>query len=570
MSNILLPLVGALLAAPLAAQNVRLPQQIDLGLTGPSVGPAMASDGDLSVAVWKDDVVDQMFASVSDGSGRTWTAPVRMDDAATGNKFAEVHALAIAGGVIHSSWRDERNSLADDVYYTRSTDGGLTWEANQLLDKGYPIGGNDVRTWRMSADASLVAALISPEQPNLDEDLYFTYSTMSGAAGTWTATAAATTHNGLGDVDEIDLAVFGPCIAMAWQDNSTNGVDDQVYLSIYDVNLLAFVVQDLLISANSAAAGGDSEDNVAVSGSASGIAIAFQVDYPTANEELRVALTDLAGTITLADVKVGNYTTAADVDNIEVLARADGSTVVAWEDNRTVSAMDEIWTARSTGGAFTEGVSLGTGGFPRLTGATGDYVGTTFSSGSFPENAGLSLSRDGGATFNPLVDASTGLTGDTDFTEFAYNALYGNFVCGWLSDDLGINHLYVGGARSASLAANGPFTVGLPVNFSVSGFGAGESGDSFQVVVSTGNGTPFALLPFGDGRSICLTDTPTVIASATSSLLAGTLSASGDGVTPIISFPNIFPVGTTLHAIAVSRAGTLFGSITDTVPFTVE
>ncbi|MHC4380725.1 MAG: hypothetical protein ACYSU1_06510, partial [Planctomycetota bacterium] len=88
MKKILFPLAAAALAAPGFAQNPRTPQQLDVRL-GDGQAPAIATEGELTAAVWKDNVTEQMYASVSTDQGVSWSAAVRIDDALAGNKFAE-------------------------------------------------------------------------------------------------------------------------------------------------------------------------------------------------------------------------------------------------------------------------------------------------------------------------------------------------------------------------------------------------------------------------------------------------------------------------------------------------
>ena len=44
----------------------------------------------------------------------------------------------VQGGTVHIAWIDERLDPVDDIYYSYSNDGGLTWFANVRVDNDAP------------------------------------------------------------------------------------------------------------------------------------------------------------------------------------------------------------------------------------------------------------------------------------------------------------------------------------------------------------------------------------------------------------------------------------------------
>jgi len=183
MKNILFPLAVAALAIPGYAQNPRTPVQLDAGL-GKAVGPAVSSEGDLTAIVWKEDITNQMFASTSTDNGNTWSTAIRIDDSPNANsKFAKDIGLVVDNGVIYSTWSDDRNVAFDaDLYFTMSTDGGMTWSPNVAIDKGYPSGANDVKDWRIMANGNNIAVMCSTENDlgGFNEEVFLTVSTDGG------------------------------------------------------------------------------------------------------------------------------------------------------------------------------------------------------------------------------------------------------------------------------------------------------------------------------------------------------------------------------------------------------
>ena len=72
----------------------------------------------------------------SEDGGRSWSAPVTVNDAGQYGEFGShnFHALTVApDGVLLSTWLDGREG-ASGVWMSRSTDGGRTWQANQPID----------------------------------------------------------------------------------------------------------------------------------------------------------------------------------------------------------------------------------------------------------------------------------------------------------------------------------------------------------------------------------------------------------------------------------------------------
>lgn len=568
MKKILFPLAAVALAAPGYAQNPRTPAQLDVGL-GDSQAPSIATDGEMTVATWKDNVTEFMYASVSTDRGLTWGAATRIDDSPGGNKFAEDIGTRISGGNIYVSWRDERNSTEDDLYFTVSTDGGATWSADAMIDKGYPSGANPVRDWRMAADGNNVAIAVTPDNGN--EDLFLVFSADGGA--TWSSAIAATSHNGHSDADAMAIEVQGDTAYLAWIDNfdlvagTGSRTADACYMSTFDFVSGTFTAMDTLMNPNIEAAAGDLDDDMHMSVNGSTIAMTFQMDGASSRHETFASVSTDGGTTWSGDLKVDGATPLVDdCDNGKILVTDNGDVHVIWEDNRT--GADEVYSAMSTDGGFTyteHATSHGAGGFPEISG-NGDYIGINFTGTAFPEGSQLAVSRDGGMTYAAVVDVAVGQIGDADFAEFAFNDLYQNFMCVWLSDDLGANQAYAGGMRNQTLTANGPFAAGNPINFDGSGFGASESGNEFMVLCSTAMGV--ANIP-GDGRDVGLQVNPVLLQAAASPALKGTMGAGGTASTPVVSFPASFAPGTTLYFVGMSRSGGTYGSITDLVEVVV-
>jgi len=559
-------LLAIALATPLSAQNARTPVQLDAGL-GTPVGPAVATDGETSMVLWKESGTNNMYVSTSSDRGLTWSTATRVDsDATAASKFASEFGVAASGGNLVACWSDDRNQAFDaDLFYTISNDGGLTWSADIAADKGLPSLGNDVKDFRALAEGQTIIFVTATEDDanGGPEQLFATVSVDGGA--TFGAAFALSAHGAAADVDALSADLSQGVLHVVWQDNITG--TNAAYYTQYTVPTGALVT-DVLLSTNASAAGGIVENDINVSAAGNNVIATFQNDYTTSSSlhELSAVVSSDGGATWTADAVIGGYTPAVDdTDHPVSLALDNGNFVIAYEHNATGS--DEIYALSSTDGGLTwvETASLGGGGFPAMSGG-GDYVGINWTGTSFPEGSQLVTSNDAGATFVPAIDAAAGQIGDADFAECAFNSLYGNFMLVWLSDDSGANQLFAGGARSQSLNPVGPFTAGGTINFDGAGFGSSEAGNTFMVLISTATGS--ALVP-GDGRDIGLAVTPTLLSTASAAPLMATLDAFGAASTPAVTFPGSFPIGTTLSAVALSRLGGSYASITDIATITV-
>ncbi len=80
-----------------------------------------------------------IFLTRSRNQGDTWTTPVRVNDDAIGNGADQFHPWLVCdeNGTLHLIFYDRRNdvpqNLLMDLYYTYSSDGGITWSPNERI-----------------------------------------------------------------------------------------------------------------------------------------------------------------------------------------------------------------------------------------------------------------------------------------------------------------------------------------------------------------------------------------------------------------------------------------------------
>ena len=81
--------------------------------------------------------LDIYFMKSTDG-GISWTSPLRINDDPTGNNRDQFHPWLFVDntGVIHVAFYDRRDDPSNyyfNLYYTKSTDGGVTWAPNRRV-----------------------------------------------------------------------------------------------------------------------------------------------------------------------------------------------------------------------------------------------------------------------------------------------------------------------------------------------------------------------------------------------------------------------------------------------------
>jgi hypothetical protein len=111
--------------------------------------PSLAARGERVVLTWTasqpDGSAADVFAAVSTNSGRTFGAPVRVNDrpGTARNSGEQAPRVAIDDETIAVVWAAKQGSTSD-VMYARSTDGGRTFSRGQAV---HPTGLSGLRGW---------------------------------------------------------------------------------------------------------------------------------------------------------------------------------------------------------------------------------------------------------------------------------------------------------------------------------------------------------------------------------------------------------------------------------------
>jgi hypothetical protein len=238
--------------------------EADIRLTNNSADsryPSIAVSGSLVHIVWQDkrNGNDEIYYILSTDSGISWG----MDTRLTNNpSISEYPSIAVSGSNVHIVWDDDRNGNNNfEIYYKRSTDGGINWEADTRQTNNYAysarpsiavsgsvvhivwhdnrdgieqiyykrsidngiIWGTDTRlthnvfhSWFPSISASsLYVHIIWADDSNGRTQIYYNHSTDGGT--NWGAEMRLT--NDPGSTVPTSIAVSGLVVHIVWYDN---------------------------------------------------------------------------------------------------------------------------------------------------------------------------------------------------------------------------------------------------------------------------------------------------------------------------------------------------------------
>jgi Secretion system C-terminal sorting domain/BNR repeat-like domain len=182
-----------------------------------SESPSMAISGSVLHVVWYDERNDptgnwytDIYYKCSTDGGLTWGTDTRLTSPPH-NFYSGFPCVAVSGSVVHVAWEDDRNGNYD-VYYKNSTDGGLTWGAETQLTNN-PAGQSDPC---LSVSGSVVHVVWHDNRYSTnDYEIFYKRSTDGGM--TWGADTRLT--NDPNDSEYPTIATSGSLVHVVWDDN---------------------------------------------------------------------------------------------------------------------------------------------------------------------------------------------------------------------------------------------------------------------------------------------------------------------------------------------------------------
>jgi hypothetical protein len=168
----------------------------------------IAANGSVLHVVFSDDRDGnpEIYYKRSTNAGASWGAETRLTN---NTASSELPSVSVSGQVVHIVWEDQRDGNSE-IYYKRSTDGGLTW-------------GADTRLTNNSADSELPSVSVSgmvvhiawQDMRDGNWEIYYKRSTDSGVSwGVDTRLTTAPAESGYPSV-----SISGQVVHIAWEDN---------------------------------------------------------------------------------------------------------------------------------------------------------------------------------------------------------------------------------------------------------------------------------------------------------------------------------------------------------------
>jgi hypothetical protein len=192
---------------------------------------------DVNIAVTTDGVNTYVFVaqSVDNGGPEELVLAYSSDGGATfatalvgvgaGGADLDAMNMCAVGSTVHLAWEDDRNGQ-DDIWYQRSTDGGLTFlPADVQLDASGPAAGDGDFGVKIACEGSIVAVAWDEEVTSATiEEMRVNVSTDGGTTFNGD-TLVGGYIAGTDDVDDPQVTVSGGNVIVAWEDDR-NGTDN--------------------------------------------------------------------------------------------------------------------------------------------------------------------------------------------------------------------------------------------------------------------------------------------------------------------------------------------------------
>ena len=183
----------------------------DTRLTNNSAGsayPSVTVSGLVVNVVWEDnrDGNDEIYYKRSTDGGTSWGADTRL----TNNSAAsERPSVTVSGSVVHVAWRDLRDGN-EEIYYKRSTDGGISWGADTQLTSNSAISQYP----SVSVFGSVVHVVWRDDRDG-NYEIYYKRSTDGGLS--WGADTRLTNNSAASGLPSV--SVSGSVVHIVWYDN---------------------------------------------------------------------------------------------------------------------------------------------------------------------------------------------------------------------------------------------------------------------------------------------------------------------------------------------------------------
>jgi hypothetical protein len=275
--------------------------------------PSIAASGSLVHLVWQDDRDgnNEVYYKRSTDGGVSWGADIRLTNDPANSYFPSV---AVSDSVVHVVWYDDRDGAPNfEIYYKRSTDGGVSWGADTRLTNaaGYSLGPS-------VAVSGAVVHVVWQDTRDGNYEIYYKRSTDGGVS--WAPDTRLTNDTAASWIASV--ATSGSLVHVVWGDER-DGNHEIYYKRSADGGISW--LSDTRLTNNAA---GSYTPSVAVSGSV--VHVVWRDDRD-GNPETYYKRSIDGGGSWAPDTRLTNNTANSYLPSVAL----SGSAVhVVWHDNR--------------------------------------------------------------------------------------------------------------------------------------------------------------------------------------------------------------------------------------------
>ena len=308
--------------------------------SGDSYHPAVSAGGSIVHVAWSDnrDGNYEIYYKRSTDRGTTWEPEIRLTNA---DSTSYNPSIAIVGLIVNIVWYDIRDGNWE-IYYKRSTDGGLTWESDKRLTNDHANSFNP----SVAVSGSLVHVVWGDYRTGPNGEIFYKQSLDNGV--TWGQDIQLTNNAGVSR--RPCVAASDSVVHLVWYDY--RDADNEIYYKQSADNGMTWSADVRLTNS----AGASFDPSIAVAGSAVHI-----VWYDTRDSDLEIYYkrSEDKGLTWGTDTRLTNSSGASQYPSIAI---SDAVVHVVWADTRDGNA--EIYYKRDTTGGYAVGTDN------RLTGMT--------------------------------------------------------------------------------------------------------------------------------------------------------------------------------------------------------
>ena len=308
--------------------------------TGTSNYAAVAAMGDKVHVVWEDyrDGNSEIYYTRSTDGGVTWPiSPAGDIRLTTATLASEYPSIAVSSDTVHVVWEDQRDNANCEIYYKRSVDGGTTWGSDTRLTIN-----DSISWWPSIAVLGNNVHVVWREKRDGNHEIYYKRSTDGGT--TWPASPAGDIRLTTNTAESWNpsVAVSGETVHVVWSDNRISSANYEIYYKRSIDNGTSWGADTRLTNAT----GASHFPTVAVEGS--NVHVVWQDPGSGSNNDIHYMKSSDNGTTWSIDTNLTNVSTTTKY--LPGVAAKGGKVHVVWRDLRDGNS--EMYYKRYIGSVY--------------------------------------------------------------------------------------------------------------------------------------------------------------------------------------------------------------------------